>query len=159
MTCPDCHDSHGKGQYEHHLKGDPSDPISGLCSNCHTKDLAQHLLTQTGSTHAGNQTSCVRCHMAKTAKTGAGTYGNLLATPTGTSADALTAYFQNDIHSHLFLSIPKKTHADVAGKQPISAMPIPYTRSCGQGCHTTGPLQFKPLYPAGAFPWDPESDK
>jgi len=151
VTCTNCHDSHGDGPFEHHLRADPDDPVQGLCFTCHDKDLTQHMLTKTGATHKGNQTTCYFCHMANTAKSGSGLYGNLLAPPTGMIADEKTAYFQNDIASHLFGTIPKKTHPDVMSKDPIKAMPIPYTRSCGQPCHVTSNLQFKPLLPAGQF--------
>jgi hypothetical protein len=101
------------------------------------------MLMQTGAVHAGNQTACTDCHMTDAAKSGSGRYGVLLAPPTGTSADPANTYFENDISSHLFLTIPKKTHPDVAGKTPGSAMPIPYTMSCGTACHDASQLQFQ----------------
>ncbi len=142
VTCVDCHDSHGEGPFEHHLEYDPDDAGSLLCAQCHDEELTSHMLAETGATHAGNQTTCVRCHMAKTPKSGAGNFGILLGSPTGTSTDDAITYFQNDITSHLFMSIPKKSHSDVAGVIPASAMPIPYTRSCGQACHDASTLQF-----------------
>lgn len=159
VTCADCHDSHGKGAFENHLKANPSDPVSGLCAQCHAKDLTQHMLAQTGATHAGGATTCAKCHMPKTAKTGSGRYGNLLATPNGTSGDAAIAYFENDIASHLFGAIARKYHPNVDGDLPINAMPIPYTNSCGQPCHTAGTLQFKPLFPIGVYREDAQAAK
>jgi hypothetical protein len=46
-------------------------------------------------------------------------------------------------------TVPRKTHPDVAGEVPAAAMPIPYTNSCGQGCHNAALLPF--LKPGRAF--------
>jgi hypothetical protein len=83
--------------------------------------------------------------MAKAAKSGAGRIGQVLSPPTGMPDDVDKVYYQNDISSHLFLHIPKKTHPDVAGEQPGNAMPIPYTLRCGEPCHdpSTLPLLLK----------------
>jgi len=142
-TCTNCHEIHGNAPFEHHLKSDPNDPESMLCASCHAMDLSAHMIKETGATHAGNQTSCTDCHMTKAAKTGAGGYEALLGAPTGTASDPSITYFTNDITSHLFLSIPKKDHVNVAGVVPGSAMPIPYTNACGTGCHTVSGLQFQ----------------
>jgi len=141
-TCVDCHDSHGNGTFERQLVADPDNPNSPLCAVCHATDLFPHMLAQTGATHAGNQTACTFCHMAKTAKTGSGTFGILLGIPTGTSSDPAITYFQNDIHSHLFREIARKTLPQISGVLPGSAMPVPYTRSCGAPCHDPSQLQF-----------------
>jgi hypothetical protein len=138
-VCSDCHESHGYAPFPNHLNADPRDPNSRLCSSCHAEDLTTHMLAETGSTHALNVTTCSRCHMPQTAKTGAGRYGLLRGVPTGTSTDPTLTYFENDITSHLFL-VPRKTHPDVAGVLPGSAMPIPYTGSCGGPCHDPGSL-------------------
>jgi hypothetical protein len=81
----------------------------------------------------------VDCHMNKTAKTGAGKYGYQLSNPTGTSADSSEIYFENDITSHVF-DVPRKSNVGVEGVLPESAMPIPYTKSCGT-CHDPSDLQ------------------
>ena len=148
VTCTDCHDSHGQAPYPHHLKADPADPVSGLCSSCHFYDLTQHMLEKTGSTHSGAATSCYRCHMADTAKTGAGRYGLLISPPTGMPSDEDVVFYQNDISSHLFLKIPRKGHPDVAGQTPSDAMPIPYTNGCGAPCHDPATI---PLFKVSAF--------
>lgn len=144
-VCSDCHDSHGFSPWEHHLKKDPSDPVNGLCADCHSTDLLAHMQAQTGAQHKGLQTNCSDCHMSNNSKSGSGVYGILMDVPTGESSDALIAYYQNDIHSHLFGTIPKKTHPDVAGKTPDSAMPIPYTNTCASQCHDVTGLQFNKL--------------
>lgn len=151
-TCTDCHASHGEAGFRRHLVADPADPDSTLCARCHAQDLFTHMQAQTGTTHAGNQTTCVRCHMAETAQSGAGRFGILLGTPMGGPGDDSITFFQNDISSHLFLDIPRKTHEDVAGMLPADAMPIPYTRSCGSPCHNAG--QLPNLSPV---PWTPDS--
>ncbi|MCA9322771.1 MAG: hypothetical protein KDB53_18665, partial [Planctomycetes bacterium] len=147
-TCSDCHDSHGDGPFRHHLVENPDDANGALCASCHRDDLFEHIAVQTGFTHAGNQTTCTKCHMSETAKTGAGRYGILLGAPTGQAGDVNVTYFENDITSHLFGAIPRKQHPDVAGVQPGSAMPIPYTNSCGAVCHQAAIIPF--LAPVGA---------
>lgn len=153
-TCSDCHDGHGYAPYVHHLTADPDDPNSSLCASCHATDLIPHMLQETGATHTGNQTTCISCHMTNAAKTGAGRYGILLNPPTGTSSDPASTYFENDTSSHLFLTVPKKGSADVSGVLPASAMPIPYTASCGSPCHDASQLQFQtpnPEFPGGTL--------
>ena len=61
--------------------------------------------------------------------------------PTGTDADATTAYYENDISSHVF-DVPRKNNVGVAGVSPIKAMPIPYTQQCGT-CHDPSQLQHQ----------------
>jgi len=148
VVCFDCHDTHGFAPFRHHLSWDPDNSGSGgLCHRCHTIQLQPHMLSLTGDVHAGGATRCIDCHMTKTAKTGAGALGNLLGVPNGTASDEAIVYFENDLASHLFSAIPRKTNQDVAGEVPSTAMPVPYTRSCGQPCHNTAPLQFtKPLF-------------
>ena len=158
-TCTDCHDSHGNGPFEHHTRYDPDLSNSYLCVRCHAIDPFAHMLAKTGSTHAGNQTTCVKCHMAKTAKTGAGHYGLLLGTPTGTVADESITYWENDVSTHLFRGPPTPQHPSVAGVLPENAMPIPYTNSCGSPCHNISPLQFLDLGVPFTPPAAPEPDE
>lgn len=136
LTCTTCHDVHGFSDHEHGLVADPDAPDSPLCMNCHADKIAstsEHTLEMLGVPHGAATATCVSCHMVKTAKTGAGRYGFLLGQPTGASTDADITYFENDITSHIF-DVPRKNNVGVAGVQPQSAMPIPYTRSCGT-CH------------------------
>ncbi len=148
-VCSDCHDSHGYAPFRRHLTEDPDDPNGPLCAQCHPNDLFSHIQVQTGFLHAGNQTTCVRCHQPRTAKTGSGVYGLLIGQPTGTVADEDLIYHQNDIGSHLFLNVPRKTHPGTAGETPIDAMPVPYTNSCGSACHQPGNIPFiSPAMPA-----------
>jgi cytochrome c553 len=151
-VCSDCHDSHGQKPYPHHLTDDPEQPNSNLCLKCHATDLLTHMNAVTGSTHGGFSTTCVKCHMPGTAKTGAGKYGLLLGAPNGTSGDNAKTYFENDVESHLFV-VPRKTHPSVVGIAPASAMPIPYTNSCGGPCHnaSTLPLALPFTAPDGPF--------
>jgi cytochrome c553 len=138
-TCVDCHDSHGQGQFEHHTIYDQGIVNSYLCQRCHAIDPNGHMLEKTGQTHGGNSTLCIDCHMAKTAKTGAGKYGILLGFPTGTVSDDGITYFENDIASHRFL-VPHRPNPSVAGQVPATAMPIPFTKSCGALCHDVSTL-------------------
>ena len=140
VVCFDCHDVHGDTTYEHMLRDDPTDPNSTLCQNCHALDPSAHMLQQTGSVMGGQTTACVDCHMARTAKTGAGNYGFLLGAPTGLAADANIVYWENDIATHLF-DVPDKFCPGVAGVTPGSAMPIPYTNACGI-CHDCSMIQY-----------------
>ena len=57
---------------------------------------------------AGPSTLCVRCHMPKTAKSGAGKYGLLEGVPTGGPGDDAITFYENDTASHRFL-VPHKT--------------------------------------------------
>ncbi len=52
----------------------------------------------------------------------------------------MSTYYQDDISSHLFGPVVRKTHPDVAGVLPGLAMPIPYTNSCGTPCHNVSNL-------------------
>lgn len=142
-TCSDCHSGHGDAPFENHLKGDPDDATSTLCRNCHIiEDLIGHMVQTTGAVHLGNGMDCVDCHVYKPAKTGAGTYGFLIAAPTGTAVDVDRVFYENDISSHLFGSVPSKFHPDVGGNTPSFTMPIPYTKSCGQPCHSAATIPF-----------------
>ncbi|MCA9000360.1 MAG: hypothetical protein KDB61_00455 [Planctomycetes bacterium] len=142
VGCSDCHDMHGKHEFERGLIADPEAPDSPLCMNCHGNYLpgtAEHTAEMLGVAHGAATANCIDCHMNKTAKTGAGEYGFLLSAPTGTSADSTETYFENDISSHVF-DVPRKTNPGVEGVEPQSAMPIPYTQSCGT-CHDPAFLQ------------------
>lgn len=143
LTCDDCHDMHGGTGYRHGLVADPDDSAQPLCQTCHEPylgDMVAHTQEMTGFAHGAATVTCVACHMPKTAKTGSGEYGILLGPPTGTSTDPGITYFENDITSHVF-DVPRKINVGVAGVLPGSAMPIPYTNSCGT-CHDAGSLQF-----------------
>jgi len=48
-------------------------------------------------------------------------------------------YWVNDITSHLY-DVPRKDNIGVKGVESGKAMPIPYTNSCGAGCHNTSAL-------------------
>jgi hypothetical protein len=141
VSCSSCHDVHGGTGFDHGLIADPDATDSPLCMTCHAGQIAStavHTEAVLGVAHGGFFASCVECHMTKTAKSGAGRYGQLLATPTGTPADADTTYFENDITSHLFDVIPKSA---VQGETPGTAMPVPYTNACGT-CHDASDLHF-----------------
>lgn len=138
VACSECHGSHGDAQFEHHLLFPSTDPNNSLlCQRCHAIDIVPHMQAVTGVTHAGPSTLCVRCHMPKTAKSGAGRYGLLGGTPTGGPGDDAITYFENDTASHRFL-VPRKSNPGIAGVTPAFAMPIPYTNSCGGPCHSFG---------------------
>lgn len=141
LTCFDCHNMHGGTGFDHGLVADPDAAESPLCMSCHEPTIvstAAHTEPLLGFAHGGFVASCVECHMTKTAKTGAGNYGFQLSPPTGTAADEDTAYFENDITSHLFDVIPRTA---IQGVQPQSAMPVPYTNRCGT-CHDPSSLPF-----------------
>ncbi len=143
LTCFDCHDMHGATGYRYGLIADPDAPDQPLCQTCHEPNLGDsvaHTEAMTGQAHGKAATTCILCHMPRSAKTGAGGYGILLDTPTGTSTDPDITYFENDISSHVF-DVPLKTNVGVAGVTPGSAMPIPYTNNCGT-CHDASNLQY-----------------
>jgi predicted CXXCH cytochrome family protein len=143
VTCSDCHDVHGGTGFKRALIHDPDAPDSALCMQCHASDIvstAVHTAEVLGVAHGSAIASCSDCHLNKTAKTGSGDYGFLLAAPTGTSADTTTVYHENDITSHVF-DVPDKFNVGVTGVLPSSAMPIPYTQRCGT-CHDPSNLQY-----------------
>lgn len=143
MSCSQCHNTHAGTGNEHYLREDPNDPDQPMCLTCHQDYIgtsADHTTEILGVAHAKGIATCVDCHMIKTAKTGSGDYGFLLDNPTGTSTDPFITYFENDITSHVF-DVPRKTNVGVKGVTPGSAMPIPYTNSCGT-CHDPSKLQF-----------------
>ena len=154
-VCGDCHDSHGYGQFENHLKYDPRDPDSLLCQNCHAvPDIGAHTLAVTGLDHTVIAIDCADCHMVKAAKTGAGTMGR---TTGGPPFVPLNTYWENDITSHLFVGVPSKSNPGVDGVVPGSAMPIPYTNSCAF-CHNVGALYPKPGVAPLTLPEVPADD-
>jgi len=136
VACSNCHDLHGKGAYDGELRGNPKD--GALCSQCHIVDVEQHVLAKTGSPKYGPLTECTQCHFYDTAKTGAGRYGRVIATPTGNPSDENIVYWENDISSHL-TALPFKTNSGVAGQIPGQAMPVPYTNVCAV-CHDVSGL-------------------
>jgi predicted CXXCH cytochrome family protein len=139
VTCASCHDPHGDTTEPHQLRGklDEATGGAGLCATCHDATLpaaatfgariqAHFKAKGIADIDMGN-INCADCHMPKTAKSGSGTAGASM-TVTGVT----TTYYQNDISSHLF-DVPRKaTIATNASDQ----MPIPYTDTCSQGCHT-----------------------
>jgi len=125
LTCASCHDVHAPGTDQRQLSG-TSD--NSLCKSCHTTvtDVGAHMTAKTGF-NMGSSTTCLQCHVTKTAKSGS---GNPTSYFTGLSG---TKYYQNDISSHVF-DVPLKTSVSAT-----NAMPIPYTDSCG-ACHQSGRL-------------------
>jgi len=143
MTCTNCHDLHGGTGFRSMLVEEPDDHTQPLCLTCrgaYMGTTAEHTAEVIGVAHGSAVARCIDCHMTKTAKTGAGDYGFLLAAPIGTSADPNNTYFENDITSHV-MDVPRKTNVGVAGVLPGSAMPIPYTKACGT-CHDPANLQY-----------------
>jgi hypothetical protein len=141
VACDDCHDAMGDSPYRYGLKGDPDNSETGLCLNCHAVDVNTHVPEKTGSQMSGAGMNCIDCHMTRTGKGGAGRPGLLLGTPTGVSTDANITYWEGDQSSHVF-DVPNKFTAGVAGAVPGSAMPTPYTNSCGT-CHDASKLQYQ----------------
>ena len=133
ITCSSCHDSHGKTQQKHQLRGaeDNTATGEGFCMSCHgatfpagatfTDRMRAHYKLYGVPDVAKPNTTCVQCHMPKTAKSGAGRVG---LTAGGTT------YYHGDISSHVF-DVPKK--AAIATKAS-DMMPIPYTDACAI-CH------------------------
>jgi hypothetical protein len=140
LACSDCHDVHadstlkGATEYVHNLKGDPANPVGELCMKCHAMEYTEHMDKYTNAQHMGLDTKCSDCHMPKTAKAGAGTYGiqttNIYLTGVASSGNT---YLTGDISSHVF-DVIKKTSTGVSGATPELAMPAPYTNKCG-ACH------------------------
>jgi hypothetical protein len=139
VVCSDCHDLHGKGDFDGELRANPHK--GDLCAPCHAIEIKEHLFEKTGSYKGAASTSCLGCHYLKTAKSGAGVRGQLLGTLTGGASDAEITYFQNDISSHL-TTVPNKSHPSVRGKVPGTAMPIPYTNACGV-CHDARFIKYQ----------------
>jgi hypothetical protein len=81
---------------------------------------------------APEKITCSSCHNTKTMQTGAGMGKGL------TGKDGKN-YWVNDITSHLY-DVPRKDNVGVKGVESGKAMPIPYTNSCGAGCHNTSAL-------------------
>jgi len=125
MTCSSCHDPHQRTANPRQLRADPNDNAAA-CGTCHATnaaDLVAHLTAQNVPGASGMASAkCTDCHMTKTAKTGAGRPGAVIAG---------TQYWMNDITSHLF-KVPDRGLATSAG------MPTPYTNACGV-CHSSAP--------------------
>lgn len=141
VACDDCHDAMGDSNFRFFLKGDPDDPATGLCHQCHAKDVNAHVTEKTGNAMSGQGMKCINCHMTRTGKAGAGRPGLILSTPTGLSSDANVIYWEGDQSAH-HMHVPHKFSRGVAGVQPGLAMPTPYTNSCGT-CHDASKLQFQ----------------
>lgn len=135
VTCSDCHTNHGETTAPHQLLHDHTVPTGLLCFRCHNLDHLGHMQETTGSMHAGVGTVCTRCHMPNTGRGGAGTTGIQLAPLTGTMSDENLVFYRNDVSSHFFGRVPRKTHPDVLNVTPFYAMPIPFTDGCGTSCH------------------------
>ncbi len=138
VTCSDCHDLHNN-QNKHQTLYSPDDPNSPLCQRCHTINVSDHMLEKAGMPLSG-VVSCVKCHMPKTAQTGAAKKGLLLGELTGSSSDEDIVYLQKDISSHTFI-VPSRFNIAKIGLKPAQAMPIPYTDNCGT-CHNASQLKF-----------------
>lgn len=137
VTCSDCHDPHNNPN-RHQTRYSPDDPNSPLCQRCHTIDVSTHMLAK-ASMPLSAPVACVKCHMPKTAKSGAAKKATLLGTPTGQTTDEDIVYLENDISSHTFI-VPSRFNIAKIGLKPGQAMPIPYTNSCGS-CHNTAQLK------------------
>ena len=129
MACSNCHDVHAPGPdtVRHQLRSSYSD--NTLCLSCHATeitDIVTHMMAKTGF-NMGAGTSCVDCHMPKTAKSGSGSPFTKFVGLSGKS------YYQNDIASHRF-DVPMKTAVSATNQ-----MPIAYTNACG-ACHQPGNL-------------------
>jgi predicted CXXCH cytochrome family protein len=129
MTCSSCHDPHARANARQ-LRADPSDEealCGGACHSAQTSDKAAHIDAQLGNGMGSLMASaaCTQCHMADTAKTGAGEPGITIAG---------VQYWQNDVSSHLF-DVPDKSASSKVS--PGVDMPTPYTDACGQGCHSS----------------------
>jgi hypothetical protein len=148
VTCTNCHDIHAG----------PTDPVTNprgliasvadnsLCLLCHTLGSADtgpgaelhQLHTLIGSVRTDAAFRCVDCHMDQIAKTAAGKVrGN----------DPTHPSFENDITDHSFV-IPRRDNPGVANYTAAQvaagkAMPIPYTRTCGE-CHLLSTIAQKP---------------
>jgi hypothetical protein len=132
VACADCHEPHGKAKFAHQMKLDSNSAES--CTTCHkgNTDIGKHVMAKTKCNVAPEKITCSSCHNTKTMQTGAGMGKGL------TGKDGKN-YWVNDITSHLY-DVPRKDNIGVKGVEPGKAMPIPYTHSCGAGCHNTSAL-------------------
>ncbi|MHB8877748.1 MAG: cytochrome c3 family protein [Myxococcaceae bacterium] len=135
MTCSACHDAHARPN-PRQLRFDPT--TNAGCAGCHPTqgaDLTAHVnakLPGTGAMHSGNK--CVNCHVAKTAKTGAGKPGLSLPNPDG---GVNIQYWEDDVSSHIF-DVPRKVNSKLGS--PGFGMSTPYVSSCtNAACHSAGP--------------------
>lgn len=148
VACTSCHDIHAG----------TTDPLTNprglvasvadnaLCLRCHSMSSADlgpgakyhQLHTLIGSLRPDAEFRCVNCHMDQVSRTGAGTLR---------ASDATHQYFENDISDHTFV-MPRKDNPGVAhytldDVSKGKAMPIPYTRTCGD-CHRLNTIAQKP---------------
>jgi hypothetical protein len=132
VACADCHEPHGKAKFAHQMKLDSNSAES--CTTCHkgNTDISKHVMAKTQCKVAPEKITCSSCHNTKTMQTGAGMGKGM------TGRDGKN-YWMNDITSHLY-DVPRKDNVGVKGVEPGKAMPIPYTNSCGAGCHNTSAL-------------------
>jgi hypothetical protein len=128
LTCATCHDPHTRTEHGRQLRADPTDNVAS-CGSCHDASpagLKTHLLAKgfiASTTFKSINARCSDCHMPKTAKTGAGQPGEVIAS---------VQYWMNDITSHLF-KVPDRSWANAP-----TSMPVPYTDACAL-CHSTAP--------------------
>jgi hypothetical protein len=143
VSCDDCHSSMGDSSHRYLLKGNPDDSTTAesLCLKCHAQNIVEHAIEQTGDAMTAGGTNCTDCHMPRVGRGGAGRAGLILGTPTGTATDANIIYWHGDQAAHSF-HVPKKFSAGVAGVQPATAMPVPYTNACGT-CHDASSLRYQ----------------
>jgi predicted CXXCH cytochrome family protein len=131
MTCTGCHDPHERNNIRQLRAAlDDEDAMcGGACHGAEVEDKRSHIDNAMGMSLGlpMRTAACVECHMAKTAKTGAG--------EPGISIDD-TQYWKNDISSHLF-DVPAKV-ASLKGSPGVD-MTTPYTDRCGKACHTELP--------------------
>ncbi|HSN92377.1 MAG TPA: cytochrome c3 family protein, partial [Anaeromyxobacteraceae bacterium] len=130
MTCSSCHDPHRMTAARRQLRADP-DSNAALCGSCHegeATNLSGHIeAVKPGlGFHSDQGIKCTDCHMPRTAKTGSGVPGAVIAS---------VQYWQNDVTSHLFVVPGKVNSSKAAGGLD---MPTGYTKACG-ACHTTVP--------------------
>ncbi len=101
------------------------------CADCHEphgKAKFAHQMKR----DSNSPESCTTCHNTRTMQTGADMGKGM------TGKDGKN-YWVNDITSHLY-DIPRKDNIGVKDVESGKAMPIPYTNSCGAGCHNTSAL-------------------
>lgn len=130
VACSSCHSQHARGPAgwaRGTRPGEVAKP-STVCLSCHSGSLegvAEH------DRHRNQLlTACETCHMPRTARDGAGRPGLL-----GSVRAAEGRFWEGDLSSHVF-DVPRRENPGVVaeGKNPATAMPIPYTNGCGT-CH------------------------
>ena len=128
MTCTSCHDAHGSDEQEHELLRAADD--NAACTGCHSASeytaARSHVERVTHFVHDASsdaQLACTRCHMVRTAASGARRPELLDNIPSSPSVQ----YFHGDLASHRFVVTAREHYAE----QPVAA-----TLDCGF-CHGT----------------------